>query len=545
MANAESELNMGYQVLARKYRPHTFAEVVGQVAVLRSLMQALDQQRVHHAYLFTGTRGVGKTTLARILAKCMNCETGVSATPCGVCATCLEIDAGKYPDLIEVDAASRSKVEETRDLLDNVIYAPVRGHYKIYLIDEVHMLSGHSFNALLKTLEEPPEHVKFLLATTDPQRLPITVVSRCLQLQLTPLTPELIAGQLTHIVAKENASAEPLALTEIAQAANGSMRDALSLLDQLLAYASGTLTSADVRTLLGIPLPEQVFQILRALAARDAMEMVTQIGQLAQQIPDLTTVLVALIDSLQQIAFAQIVPTSITPAHAYYQHITHLAAAWTPEDVQLFYEIALNGRRDLPYAATPRSGLEMILLRMLAFYPDTKKVIAPTTAITKPEIVSTPSRPSSKIEKPEVISEPSTIIKTKAVETENWAVIVEGLSLTEMTRAFALHCVLVAKDENSVKLAVAPQYAALLGKLQEQRLQQALNDYWGRDAKNPIKLQIVVQAIAEETPAQQRDALHAERHQQAVETLHADKQVQAIMDTFAATVIPDSVAHKQ
>jgi DNA polymerase-3 subunit gamma/tau len=511
---------MSYQVLARKWRPRTFEQVVGQVAALRALTNALEQQRVHHAYLFTGTRGVGKTTLARILAKCLNCEAGVSAHPCGVCATCVEIDKGNFADLIEVDAASRSKVEETRELLDNVVYAPVRGRYKIYLIDEVHMLSGHSFNALLKTLEEPPEHVKFLLATTDPQRMPVTVISRCLQFSLTPLTPELIAQQLTHIVKEEHMQAEPAAVADVAQAANGSMRDALSLLDQLLGYAAGKLTVADVRTVLGVPFPEQVCELLQALSLRDGLGLVKQIANLGQQLPDLTPVLIGIIEMLQKIALAQLAPESLDKQDSVYSQVHALAQVWQPNVVQNFYQIALNGRRDLPYAATVRSGLEMILLRMLASVSDAP----PTTKV---------------LSEPKVITE-SAKIKPVVVEQKfnigDWSQLLEKLELTGMVKAMAEHCVLLSVDENAIQLAIASQHSALLSKQQEQRLQQALDQYASQCGEKPRKLQILVQELATTTPAKQRESRLAERQQQAMTTLLADAGVQALVEKFDATV---------
>lgn len=539
---------MSYQVLARKWRPHTFDEVVGQTAAIKALTHALDEQRLHHAYLFTGTRGVGKTTLARIIAKCMNCEEGVSSHPCGQCTTCLEIDQGCYPDLIEVDAASRSKVEETRDLLDNVIYAPVRGRYKIYLIDEIHMLSGHSFNALLKTLEEPPAHVKFLFATTDPQRLPVTVVSRCLQFSLTPLTPELIAQQLATIVKREQAQAEPAALAEIAQAAAGSMRDALSLLDQLLAYAQGNLQQADVRAVLGIPLPEQVYALLQALAQRDATQLVQQIAGLAQEVPDMTTVLIAIIESLQQIALVQLVPGSIETHSPYRTQIEALAQQMTPEDVQLYYEIALHGRRDLPYAATPRGGVEMILLRMLAFCPARGEGSVVTPNQQTEIILETKSPPSSLAPSaPAIIKEevkenreeriepvPSVApVESIPLTAETWPIIVKELQITGMTRAVAQHCIFIYADEALIKLAIAPAHAALLNSQQQQRVQEALAAYYGKERI----LQILVQDLDTMTPAEQHQADLEKRQEQALAALHADNRVQALMNTFEATII--------
>lgn len=360
---------MSYQVLARKYRPKSFRELVGQEHVARALINALDQDRLHHAYLFTGTRGVGKTTIARILSKCLNCETGVSSEPCGVCGTCREIDEGRFVDLIEVDAASRTKVEDTRELLDNVQYAPTRGRYKVYLIDEVHMLSGHSFNALLKTLEEPPPHVKFLLATTDPQKLPITILSRCLQFALKPMSPERVVGHLSTVLNKEMVGFEEPALWELGRAANGSMRDALSLTDQAIAFGNGRLTEAEVRSMLGSIDRDLVFRVLEAVNSGDAAAVLGVVTQLAEQSVDFAGALTELISCLHRLAVAQHLPDAIDNALGDRDRVLALAAAMTAEDVQLYYQIALHGRRDLPLAAEPRSGFEMALLRMLSFRP--------------------------------------------------------------------------------------------------------------------------------------------------------------------------------
>lgn len=360
---------MSYQVLARKYRPRSFRELVGQEHVARALINALDQDRLHHAYLFTGTRGVGKTTIARILAKCLNCETGISSEPCGVCATCREIDEGRFVDLIEVDAASRTKVEDTRELLDNVQYAPTRGRYKVYLIDEVHMLSGHSFNALLKTLEEPPPHVKFLLATTDPQKLPITILSRCLQFALKAMSPERVVEHLTVVLQKEVVPFEEAALWELGRAANGSMRDALSLTDQAIAFGNGRLDTADVRTMLGSIDRDLVFRVLEAVNSGDAAAVLAVSAQLAEQSVDFAGALAELVSTLHRVALAQMLPEAVDNATGDRERMLSLAQATTPEDVQLHYQIAVQGRRDLPWAADLRSGFEMTLLRMLAFRP--------------------------------------------------------------------------------------------------------------------------------------------------------------------------------
>ena len=361
---------MSYQVLARKYRPRTFQEMVGQEHVLRALINALDQNRLHHAYLFTGTRGVGKTTLARILAKCLNCEVGVQSIPCEQCKNCVAINEGRFIDLLEVDAASRTKVEDTRDLLENVQYPPVQGRNKVYLIDEVHMLSNHSFNALLKTLEEPPPHVKFLLATTDPQRLPATVLSRCLQFNLKSLSLGKIRDHLDHVLQQENISFESPALAQLAKGANGSLRDALSLLDQAIAYGAGKVSEVDVRAMLGTIEQTYIFQLLDALALSDAKAIVNVIDQLTEQAADFSTALEDLLSLLHRITVVQMIPDIQDENIEDLARIRELAKRFTPEDVQLYYQIGLIGRRDLQLAPSLRSGFEMILLRMLAFVPN-------------------------------------------------------------------------------------------------------------------------------------------------------------------------------
>lgn len=360
---------MSYQVLARKWRPHTFHEMVGQSHVLRALVNALDNQRLHHAYLFTGTRGVGKTTIARILAKCLNCEQGVSSTPCGECSVCREIDEGRFVDLIEVDAASRTKVEDTRELLENVQYAPSRGRYKVYLIDEVHMLTPHSFNALLKTLEEPPPHVKFLLATTDPQKLPVTILSRCLQFSLKKIMPERIVDHLAHVLQAEGIAFEEGALGLLGAAADGSMRDALSLTDQAIAFGEGRVLTADVQSMLGTLDYRQVFALLEALLCGDAPGLLQRVRQLAEQGPDWASVLAELLNTLHRVAVAQLMPEAVDNSHGDRDRVVALAKATTAEDVQFYYQMGLIGRRDLPMAPNARSGFEMVLLRMLAFRP--------------------------------------------------------------------------------------------------------------------------------------------------------------------------------
>ncbi|MEY8263678.1 MAG: DNA polymerase III subunit gamma/tau, partial [Bermanella sp.] len=348
--------------------------MVGQEHVLRALINALDNQRLHHAYLFTGTRGVGKTTIARILAKCLNCEQGITSEPCGTCNSCVEITEGRFVDLIEVDAASRTKVEDTREILDNVQYAPTRGRFKVYLIDEVHMLSNSSFNALLKTLEEPPPHVKFLLATTDPQKLPATVLSRCLQFSLKNMTPERIVGYLQTILDKETVSFEEPGLWLLGKAAEGSMRDALSLTDQAISFGEGKIIESHVASMLGTVDRGRVFQLASALAEADAPQTMALIAQMAEHAVDFNNLLADLLGVIHRIAIAQAVPAAVDNSQGDREQVMTLAAAMSPDMVQLLYQVALTGKRDLPLAPDPRAGMEMTLLRMLNFAPIGSKV---------------------------------------------------------------------------------------------------------------------------------------------------------------------------
>lgn len=390
-------ITMSYQVLARKWRPHRFEDMVGQRHVLQALTNALDSDRLHHAYLFTGTRGVGKTTVARIFAKSLNCEEGVSANPCGRCATCLEIDEGRFVDLIEVDAASRTGVDDTRELLDNVQYAPARGRYKVYLIDEVHMFSKSSFNALLKTLEEPPPHIKFLLATTDPKKIPATILSRCLQFSLKRLTPDQIEAQLQHILSEEQITTDTRSLEMLATAADGSMRDALSLLDQAIAFGGGTLQADDVAGMLGTIDKDQVLDLLAILLEGNAANVLDKTAKMAESAPDYTIILTELLAQLQALAVLQMVPDARAD-HRDTPRLLELVKKISPEACQLYYQIALAGLRDLHFHPQPSAGFEMCLLRMLAFAPanaamqsgaEKKKSLTRTHAESTPDTFTT------------------------------------------------------------------------------------------------------------------------------------------------------------
>lgn len=536
---------MSYQVLARKWRPRSFPAMVGQEHVLRALINALDNERLHHAYLFTGTRGVGKTTVARIFAKSLNCETGVTSSPCGECSACREIDEGRFVDLIEVDAASRTKVEDTRELLENVQYAPTRGRYKVYLIDEVHMLSTHSFNALLKTLEEPPPHVKFLLATTDPQKLPATILSRCLQFNLKRMSPEMIAGHLEHVLTEEGVKFDQAALAMIAEGADGSMRDALSLLDQAIAYGGGKLVENEVRTMLGTIDRSYVFRLLQGLADNDAMNVLETVNGLAQLGVDFSAVLAELVSQLHKLALAQIAPQAIK-GMADQETLTNLAQKISPEDLQLYYQIGLIGRRDLPFAPELRSGFEMVLLRMLAFRPDGTagqlqgKSAAPATKPTtvRPSMATTSPAPTAVASTAVVESQPVKQAGTgSSTGLDEWHEVVAQLGLKGMAYQLAANSEMSGREGNVIRLALSSQHASLRSKAMEQRLQDALKNFYGE----PIKLEFVSGVDAQQTPAGIQQKQAEDRQQAAVNAINTDPNVQRIREVFDAQVVTDSV----
>jgi DNA polymerase-3 subunit gamma/tau len=517
---------MSYQVLARKWRPHTFLQMVGQEHVLRMLTNALDKQRLHHAYLFTGTRGVGKTTLARLLAKCLNCETGITSTPCDKCSTCIAVDSGRFLDLLEIDAASRTKVEDTRELLDNVQYAPTQGRFKIYLIDEVHMLSGHSFNALLKTLEEPPAHVKFLLATTDPKRLPVTILSRCLQFNLKRVPAEQITAQLQHICTAEKVAFEVPALTQLAEAADGSMRDALSLLDQAIAYCREQISADEVRNMLGNVEQDYIYRLLSALADNDGAQLLTAVNQLNEHAPDYQQILENLLSCLHQIAIVQ---TLKAPQH---EKVNALATRLPPEDVQLYYQIALLGRRDLPLAAHPAQGFEMTLLRMLAFKPATG---ATTRAVIPQKTTAAVQQPKAQPEKtsaPAAVTAPATTINTAEPAITDWISILSHLDLKGMTYTLASHCALEQVANDTIRLSLSKKHEAFLNTDASKRIEEALCRYLNK----PITLHISITAGELDTVAKQHETTQIERQANAVTAIQGDDHVQKIMDIFGATL---------
>ena len=522
---------MSYLVLARKWRPRKFDELVGQDHVRRALTNALDSGRIHHAFLFTGTRGVGKTTIARIFAKALNCERGVSSTPCGECGACRDIDAGRFVDLLEVDAASRTKVDDTRELLDNVQYSPARGRYKVYLIDEVHMLSAHSFNALLKTLEEPPPHVKFLLATTDPQKLPITVLSRCLQFHLRRLPPQQIIERLTQIAQAEKVEFEPGALRAIARGAEGSMRDALSLLDQVLAFGGGRALEAEARSLLGTLDRRHVETILTALAAGDGKTLMQSVAMLDERAPDYHQALGELAGALQRMSLLQVLPELQTDAVDEDGALSALAARFAPEDLQLCYQIAIMSRRDLDYAPDARGGFEMALLRMLAFRPlstaDDEPRPAGRATTRRTAGAATVAMPAN-----------TGAAAPPAVESgSEWPAMLAALDLQGPARQLANHCVLTSRSGDVLRLRLDRSGEMFRRPQLEQKLAQALSTQQGR----PLRIEISVSDVVEDTPARRQALVSDERLRAAEEAIETDPAVRAMREVFGATVQPGSV----
>ena len=513
-----------YQVLARKWRPRSFNDMVGQDHIVRMLSNALEQQRLHHAYLFTGTRGVGKTTAARILAKCLNCETGITPNPCGTCHTCKAIDAGQFLDLYEVDAASRTKVEDTRDLLENVHYPPTQGRFKIYLIDEVHMLSNHSFNALLKTLEEPPAHVKFLLATTDPKRLPITILSRCLQFHLKRITASQIAAHLAHVCDSEKMAAETPALEQLAKAADGSMRDALSLLDQAIAYGHGSVKKIEVEAMLGTMAQDDILPLVKALATSDSKALFPAIKQLAERAPDFDQALDELISTLHQIAITQVAPDALNVS----DEIKLLAKQISPEDVQLYYQIGLLGKRDLPYAPTPELGFEMTLVRMLAFKPVTTQ--SQSTVVTDPVKKAVPAKTApAQASTPSPAAQPTVAASASLAE---WRDILPKLELAGMAYALASNCTLQAIDGNKVTLTLSAQHEPMLNPKLKDRIAESISRVLGKTVT--LNIEITTEAIV--TPVKMDQEEHQSKLAQAKQTLLSDPKVKQLIEMYDATL---------
>jgi DNA polymerase-3 subunit gamma/tau len=520
---------------------------------LRALSNALDSGKVHHAFLFTGTRGVGKTTIARILAKSLNCErNGVSSHPCGECAACREIDEGRFVDLIEVDAASRTKVDDTRELLDNVQYAPTRGRYKVYLIDEVHMLSNHSFNALLKTLEEPPPHVKFLLATTDPQKLPITVLSRCLQFSLKRLSAGLIGERLKFIAGAEQLAFESGAIALLARAAEGSMRDALSLMDQLIAFGGGNISEANARTMLGTIDRGHVGRIIEALAQADGTGLLAEVRNMDRDAPDYDRALIELSTFLQRIAIVQVVPEAASQDEEFDAALLErLAKSISPEDAQLYYQIALGGRRDLSMAPEPRLGFEMTLLRMLAFRPAAAAATSATStaasagtaspAATKPAAAQAGrSQPSGT--PPGAVPAAASpggapAARLTSIDAANWPTVVEAAALTGMAKQLALNCVPASFESSLLTLKLDQAAAEWRTKPLEDKLVQALSKYLGKE----IRVNFETAAAEVATPAKQRLQAEQDRAARAASAFEADPAVKGLRERFGADVDAASV----
>ncbi len=542
---------MSYIVLARKWRPRTFGQLVGQTALVNALTGALDQQRLHHAYLFTGTRGVGKTSVARLFAKALNCEQGISSTPCLICDTCLATEQGRLIDLIEIDGASRTRVEDTRELLDNVMYRPSHARFKIYIIDEVHMLSTHSFNALLKTLEEPPAHVKFLLATTDPQKLPLTVLSRCLQFQLKHIMMDDIVHHLQHILNDEQCTYDNDALCLIAKAAQGSMRDALSLLDQVLASGPQNVRAHDVNALLGFTQRDYAHDILGALAQRNPDELITISQRIAQDGGYFHYVLDTLLTHLHQISLLQ----QLSPSHHVLQNATHLRLLSTqivPEDVQLFYQIALKGMDDLDRAPTQLIGFEMTLLRLFTFVPNTtihiqeesparsasnhtdasesRNVTENTTVNTKPLDVPTaaPSAPSPQSQT--IIAPELPVMLSSAPQDDTWYTLFIQRHLQGLARNAAENAEYVGRDDHRVTLKIDKRHQTLFTPAVCKRIEEALSQHHD----SSIRLHLIHSTEITSSPAKQKTILQAKNHQAAHTDLQEDLVFQQLRQAFAS-----------
>ena len=537
-------VSMSYQVLARKWRPKRFAELVGQEHVVRALCNALDSDRMHHAFLFTGTRGVGKTTIARIFAKSLNCERGQSSSPCGECSACRDVDAGRFMDMIEIDAASNTGVDDVREVIENAQYTPARGRFKVYLIDEVHMLSKPAFNALLKTLEEPPPHVKFLLATTDPQKLPVTVLSRCLKFNLKRLLPEQIVGQMRHILDAESIAFEADALCELARAADGSLRDGLSLLDQAIAYGAGTVHAGEVRTMLGTIERGQVFALIEAVQAGDGARLLSEIDRLAEFSPDFAGVLDEVASALHRIQLKQLVAAHAAAEQDGAAAITALAAALSPEATQLYYQLAIVGRRDLPLAPTPRAGFEMTLLRMLAFRPaqagasppwPAASAVAPTPVASRRVAEPHPQVKTSQSTQSEKSTNGGAAANAAAVS--DWTALIDAAGLRGPAGQLARHAALIAIDGNVVRLALKPIHEHFSSPPLIVQIEERLSASLGQ----AIRLRFEKPAALVDTPMDIAERERSTRQQAAEQALGEDPFVQALMRDFDARVVPDSI----
>jgi DNA polymerase III subunit gamma/tau len=560
---------MSYLVLARKYRPKSFETLVGQPHVVRALTNALTQQRLHHAYLFTGTRGVGKTTIARILAKSLNCETGITATPCGVCNACTEIDRGRFVDLLEVDAASNTQVDAMRDLLDNAQYAPTIGRFKVYIIDEVHMLSKSAFNAMLKTLEEPPAHVKFILATTDPQKVPVTVLSRCLQFNLRQMASTTIGAHLQDVLGQEDIAYEPAAIHLISRAAAGSMRDALSLTDQAIAYGNQTVNEAEVRSMLGAIDQSYLYDILHALIANNGAALIEKALNMQMRNISFEMALNDIANILHQIAMAQTVPDSIANDLPEREILLDLAQKFSAETLQLYYQIALLGRRDIGLAPDEYAGFTMSLLRMLAFKPldklpaeplkvDTVQKVATSAPQTQSESVVKSFQEAKSIAENNIVE--NNTIENKAPQHEvadvaeiasapengqssfngDWRSLIEQSLKLGLARALAQNCEMISYDENSFYLRVAESNKHLVSATYQEKLSSAINQHFGKKIKLNIEISGVA-AVEINTPAKLNAVEKANIQSTAEQAIMGDSFVQALMNDFGATIIPNSI----
>ena len=512
---------MSYQVLARKWRPRDFASLVGQEHVVRALRHALEQKRLHHAYLFTGTRGVGKTTLARILAKCLNCETGITAQPCNKCSACIEIDGGRFVDLLEVDAATNTKVDEMRQLLETAQYAPTRGRFKVYVIDEVHMLSSSAFNAMLKTLEEPPEHMKFILATTDPQKIPVTVLSRCLQFNLKQMPPAAIVSHLERILGDEKVEFEKEALSLIARAAAGSMRDALSLLDQAIAHGGGRVAAAAVGEMLGAIDQSYLVRLLECVAGDDAPGAVAVAGEMQSRSLSFDAALADLASLLLRMALAQSVPGALDEL-AEPERLAALAGKLDPESLQLYYQIALQGREDLPLAPDEHGGFLMTVLRMLAFRPEG----AADTEPAKPQA-------AKPLAKPKAASSSSSL-------SREWPQLVRELAVTGAARELARNAELQRQENGVYDLVVPKAKAYLADRAYVDKLKAALDQHLGTAVRLNVSVGEVAGASAAALEANEREARRAE----ALKSVQGDGFVQDLVNIFEAKVVDSSIRER-
>ncbi|WP_435628449.1 DNA polymerase III subunit gamma/tau [Candidatus Ferrigenium straubiae] len=520
-------------VLARKWRPKTFAQLAGQEHVVRALSNALAQNRLHHAYLFTGTRGVGKTTIARIFAKSLNCDSGVTATPCGECSACKEIDSGRFVDLIELDAASNTQVDNMRELLESALYAPTSGRFKVYIIDEVHMLSKSAFNAMLKTLEEPPGHVKFILATTDPQKIPVTVLSRCLQFNLKQLPPALIAERLQYVLEQEQLSFEPAAVSLIARAAQGSMRDALSLMDQAIAFSAGKVEETVVRTMLGAIDQGYLFDLLAALREQDGVRLLEIADSMAARSVAFDAALQELATLLHRIALAQTVPQAIADDEPERARLLELAQAFTPEDTQLFYQIAIHGRDEIDLAPDEYAGFTMTLLRMLAFAPakGASQPAMAAPAVVRPAASAGGSGQSA--------AEPAPARRAPGdTGMPDWGVLLTQLNLQGMAQQLAKHCVLESFADGRIALCLSQEHKHLQSsKNAIDKLQAALSDYFVK----PVKLNITLGKTETATPAVMEQQAKQFRQQQASDSIAHDDFVREAQAELDANLITESV----